>query len=172
MIRYMPVRWLCFSVVFVLSFPTVACQKKQAPPAQELAPMDRATPLTPVGTSQTILQKTFALTATKTFPFTIPAHSAAPHLHGIFASFVRNTGGESDDAANVDFLVLTQDQYDDFSHGRQSEALFSVDASHNQAVNVDLPSSLEQGSRYYLIFRSSPGGDPKKVVEANFRVDF
>lgn len=165
-------RW-CYLVLVLALLALAACQKKQPPAAEEPLPaLDRATSTTPVGTSQTILQKTFALTTSKAFPFSIPSHAVSPHLHGIFESYVRGMRGVSDDAANLDFLVLTEDQYDEFSRGHPSEALFSVDASHNQAVNFDLPASLEQPVKYYLVFRSSPGSDPKKVVEVNFRIDF
>jgi hypothetical protein len=163
----------CLSICFALTFLLVAasCQKKQVP-AEQLLPMDRAATSTPVGTTQTVLQKTFTLKASATFPFEIPAHAVGPHLHGIFQSFVRDAQGGSDEAANLDFLLLTQDQYDEFSHGRAGEALYSVEASHNQAINFDLPASLDQPVKYYLVFRGTPGGGPKKVVEANFRVDF
>jgi hypothetical protein len=67
--------------------------------------------------------------------------------------------------------VLNEDQYGDFQHGRPSEALFSVQDSHNQAVNFDLPASMDQPVKYYLVFRSS-SGESKKTVEANFKVDF
>lgn len=168
------VRLRCLCVLFCSTFLCFAActRQKQAVPADEpVLPEDHVAP-SPVGTNQTVLQKTFALTTAKTFPFEIPAHAVRPHLHGIFESFVRDKRGQSDDAANLDFLVLTQGQYDEFSRGRPSEALFSIDASHNQAVNFDLPASLDQPVKYYLVFRGTPGGDPKKVVDANFRVDF
>jgi hypothetical protein len=171
--RSAPFRGLWFIAICVALFLFGSCQKKQSPPQEEvLPPLERAAPATPVGTTQTILQKTFSLATSKPFPFSIPPHAASPHLHGIFESYVRDLRGASDDAANIDFLVLNEDQYDEFSHGRPSEALFSVEASHNQAINFDLPASLEQPVKYYLVFRSSPHSDPKKVVEANFRIDF
>ncbi len=79
--------------------------------------------------------------------------------------------GASDDSANVDFLIVNADQYADLVSDRPSEALFSVEASHNQAVNVDLPASLDQSVKYYLVFRNAAKG-PGKVVEADFHVDF
>jgi len=99
------------------------------------------------------------------------AHAVRPHLHGLYTSFAGDVHGESGGAANVDFLVLNEDQYGDFQHGRPSEALFSVQDSHNQAVNFDLPASMDQPVKYYLVFRSS-SGESKKTVEANFKVDF
>ena len=80
--------------------------------------------------------------------------------------------GPSDDEANVDFLIVNADQYSDLVSDRPSEALFSVEAAHNQSVNVDLPASLDQPVKYYLVFRSAAGKGPAKVVEADFQVDF
>ena len=148
----------------------VACTKQQPPAADILRPSERIAP-SPVGTSQTILQKTFAVKKSLvTFPFDIPSHAVRPHLHGIFESFAREVHGASDESANIDFLIVNQEQYADLVSDRPSEALMSVEASHNQAVNFDLPASLDRPVKYYLVFRNSSGGG--KVVEANFRVDF
>lgn len=125
-----------------------------------------------MGTNQNVLQKTFNLKASATFPFEIPAHAALPHLHGIFESFAGPGRGTSDDSANIDFLVLSEAQQTEFAGNRASEAVFSVEASHNQAVNVDLPPSMNAPVKYYLVFRNPGGSKESKVVEANFRVDF
>jgi hypothetical protein len=154
----------------LLSFAAISCQKPAAAP-QPVSHFEHVAP-SPVGTSQTVLEKTFPLKNSATFPFEIPAHAVRPHLHGIFESFAGQLHGGSDETANVDFLVLDEAQYSDFAGGRPGEALFSVEASHNQAVNFDLPASLDQPVKYYLIFRSSAAGGAKKVVEADFRVDF
>jgi hypothetical protein len=147
-----------------------ACEPKATPPAPAPVQYDHVAP-SPVGTDQNVLQKTFTLKSSAVFPFEIPAHAVRPHLHGMYTSFVGNVHGESGSAADVDFLVLNEDQYGDFQHHRPSEALFSVEASHNQAVNFDLPASMDQPVKYYLVFRGS-SGESKKTVEANFKVDF
>ncbi|HEX3741513.1 MAG TPA: hypothetical protein VHV29_17580 [Terriglobales bacterium] len=148
-----------------------ACTK-QAPtePAKPTAPTERIPSL--AGTSQTILQKTFTLNSSTTFPFEIPAHAMQPHLHGIFESFVGKLHGPSDDRANVEFMILNQEQEDALSGNRASDALFSAEASHNQAVNLDLPPSMNQPVKYYLVFRNPDGVKTNKAVNANFRVDF
>jgi hypothetical protein len=151
--------------------PQAGCTKDAPPPAvSSAAPAEPAAP-SPVGTTKAVLQKTFNLKTTATFPFVIPAHAVQPHLHGIFQSFADQVRGASDDSSNIDFLILNEDQETDFASGRESETLFSVDGSHNQAVNFDLPASLSQPAKYYLVFRNSNDGKAK-VVEANFRVDF
>jgi hypothetical protein len=163
-------RILSVFLVATLGLGTNACERKK-PQAEDVPPMDRVAP-SPVGTSQTILHKTFSVKSSVTFPFDIPPHAVKPHLHGIFESFVREVHGASDDEANVDFLIVNADQYADLTSNRPSEALFSVEASHNQSVNVDLPASLDQPVKYYLVFRSASAKGPAKVVEADFHVDF
>jgi hypothetical protein len=144
------------------------CQQK-APAKRELSALEKVAP-SPVGTTQTILQKTFALKRSATFPFEIPAHAARPHLHGIFESFVGQVHGASDESANIDFVIVNEEQYADMSQNRPSEALMSVEASHSQSVNFDLPPSLEQPVKYYLVFRNTT--KTAKVIEADFQVDF
>jgi hypothetical protein len=141
------------------------------PPKQTILPSEHVTAASPVGTTESVLQKTFNLKATAIFPFEIPAHAAQPHLHGIFESFVGQLHGASDDSANIDFLIMNEEQQSDFAGNRPGEALFSVEASHNQAVNFDLPASMNHPVKYYLVFRN-PETKVGKIVEANMRVDF
>ena len=152
---------------------TLACTKEEEPEpgTSTVQPSERVAP-SPVGTTQTVLQKTFTLKVTAIFPFEIPAHAAMPHLHGIFESFVGQAHGVSDESANIDFLILNEEQQAEFASDRPSETLFAVEASHNQAVNFDLPASLDRPVKYYLVFRNSAGAKSSKVVEASFRVDF
>ena len=127
----------------------------------------------PVGSTNTILHRTFAVSTLIKVPFEIPAHAATPHLHGTFRSFVQQAGAQSgDDSANVDFLVLNQQQYTELVNGRPSEALFSADATHDQEVNLGLPVSQAEPQKYYLLFRNSSREEGKKIVEASFTVDF
>ena len=127
----------------------------------------------PVGSTNTILHGTFAVSTLIKVPFEIPAHAATPHLHGTFRSFVQQAGAQSDDdSANVDFLVLNQQQYIELANGRPSEALFSADATHDQEVNLGLPVSGAEPQKYYLLFRNNSREEGNKIVEANFTVDF
>jgi hypothetical protein len=158
---------LLLGLVAVLVYGTRFYQKKTA---HQVEPLYRIEP-SPVGTNQTVLQKTFSLKKSASFPFEIPAHAVRPNLHGTFDSFVGEEHGGSDDAANLDFLILSDEQYADFVSGRPGEALFSVEASHSQNVNFDLPAALDHPKKYYLVFRASDAG-PKRVVKADFSLDF
>jgi hypothetical protein len=161
---------LAIAIAFFLC-AGVACTKKEAPPVSKAVPSDHVAP-SPVGTTQAVLDKTFSLKSSATFPFEIPAHASQPHLHGIFQSFAGQAHGTSDDTANVDMLILNEEQQADFASNRATDVLFSVEGSHNQSVNFDLPPSMNQPVKYYLVFRNAQGGKGNKVVEANFRVDF
>lgn len=167
----MPTRRYLSTVLAAFLSVLVACTKQEQEPSAPVEASEHVAP-SPVGTSLTILQETFALKSSSIFPFAIPAHAVRPHLHGIFQSFVREVHGASDDTANIDFLIVNEAQYSDLTSNRPSEAVFSVEASHNQAVNFDLPASLSQPVKYYLVFRNPDGSKASKVVEADFRVDF
>jgi hypothetical protein len=172
--RKAQIRLLPVLLVAALVLAAGACQRKKTPAKEEenMLAMDRVA-RSPVDTSQQILHKTFAVSSTAKFPFEIPAHAALPHLRGNYRSFVKDLGAQSNgDIANVDFLVLNEDQYADFVGGRAGEALFSAEASHDQDVNIRLPPSQDQPRKYYLIFRNSPGGAAKKFVQADFTVNF
>lgn len=126
----------------------------------------------PVGSANSILHKTFAVATLTKFSFEIPAPAATPHLHGAFRSFLQQAAQSSDDSGNVDFLVLNQQQYADLATGRQSEALFSAESTHDQEVNLGLPVSQDQPQNYYLVFRNSSSREGRKLVQADFTVDF
>jgi hypothetical protein len=157
-------------LICALAFAFAACEKTKSP--EEVAPLDRVGS-SPSGTSLAILHKTFTVRTTVAFPFEIPEHAPIPHLRGNFKSFVTKVGIHSDEhSADVDFLVLNEDQYANFAAGTPGDSLFSLDASHDQAVDVNLPPSFNQGAKYYLVFRNTPGGDTRKTVQADLTADF
>jgi hypothetical protein len=125
----------------------------------------------PVGTSSQILHKTFAITRVVHVPFEIPPHAATPRFHGTFQSFVLDTPSR-DDSANVDLLLMNEQQYAEFAAGRDPDVLFIADTSHYQDLNFDLSPSRDQPVRYHLVFRSTQAGAAKKLVKADFSVDF
>jgi len=145
-----------------------------APTAQAITPVslrDDASgpvPESPVGTSNEILHKAFRVAGTMNLPFEVPARAANPQLRGDYSSSAAQ--GSTD--ANVEFLVLNERQYSDFLDGRGGEAVFSADDAHAQEINVSLPPTFNQPAKYYLVFRDNAKRPGKKVVKANFRIDF
>ncbi len=133
-------------------------------------PSDHVAP-SPVGTSTTIVNKTFAVTSTAKFVFEVPPHAASPQLHGTYHSSAKNSTAQSgDENGDVDLLLINEQQYADFLNGNPADVVYSVDSSHDQDVSLGLPATLNQPVRYYLVFRNSHAG--KKVVQADFQVDF
>jgi hypothetical protein len=158
-------------LVTTLVFVHVACDKKQAPAPESAPDISRQLvqqPTQPI----LILDKTFELRTSAAFPFEIPAHSARPHLHGVFESHLGSTRGVSDDAANIDLVVMNEDQQSELANSRPSEALFSVEDSHSQSVNFDLPPSFGKAVKYYLVFENPRNSKAGKQIKANFRIDF
>jgi hypothetical protein len=141
----------------------------------------------PVGTSTKLLNKTFRVNGIVNLPFEIPAHAATPTLHGTYRSFIQQSAIKSsgqtsgsaqgvsisnDSVADVEFMVLNERQFGDFINGRPGDAIFSADSTHDGEVNFSLPPTLSKSTWYYLVFRNGSPTRDKKVVQAEFRVDF
>jgi hypothetical protein len=67
---------------------------------------------------------------------------------------------------------MTDEQYADFVRGRGNEVLFSAEPAHDENINVNLPPSMSDARKYYLVFRNPDSGDAKKAVQADLSVDF
>jgi hypothetical protein len=124
-----------------------------------------------VGTSMPILHDKFHVSVIADLPFHVPPHAATPKLHGTFRSFVPVSGKPTNDTdADVEFQVLNDQEYSNFLGGKPSEALFAADATHDEEVNASLPPTLNQAVTYHMVFVN--GSRKKKVVQADFRLDF
>jgi hypothetical protein len=143
-------------------------------------PNDHIAP-SPVGTAAAIVHKTFTITSTAQFLFEVPPHAASPQLHGTYHSFPKNSAVQSnvqsniqstDETGDIDLLLMNEQQYTDFLSGRPADVVYSVDSSHAQDVSLGLPATQDLPVRYYLVFRNSPGSPGKRLVQADFRVDF
>jgi hypothetical protein len=147
-------------------------QSPEDRPARKPHPSDHIAE-SPVGTSTAIVNRTFAMSAPAKFSFEIPPHAVSPQLHGTFRSFVRQAGIQSsDENADVDLLLMNGEQYADFLRGQPAVTVYSVDSSHDQDVSFGLPATLDRPVMYYLVFRNSSSSAAKKVVQADFQVDF
>jgi hypothetical protein len=126
-----------------------------------------------VGTSNTILQKTFGVARAMQLPFQVPAHAYSPQLRGSFRSYLQGGRPELNaDSANVEFLVLNDQEYNNLLNGRPSDAVFSAEDAHDQEVNANLPPTLDKPMTYHLVFRNSAHGGARKLVQANFHIDY
>ena len=130
-----------------------------------------------VGTSNPILHQTFGVRDIVQLPFEVPAHAATPQLLGNYRSFLERAGAQtSDQEADIEVLVLNEQQYGDFLSGHPSESAFSAEDAHDQDVNTELPPTFGQPAKYHLVFRNNSRNNAhakgKKFVQADFRIDF
>lgn len=162
-----PAYWLMSALLLVVG----GCSRKQEP-QEAVAAVDRIVASTPRPPNN-FLHKTFPVTAYVKFEFEVPPHVINPRLHGSFQSFVKGSGGLiSNESANVDMLLLNENEFEEFARGRQGSATQTVDPSYSQAVDFALSSTLGEPEKYYFVFRNSPGGSRTKIVKADFTVSF
>jgi hypothetical protein len=153
------------------------CSKKQvvreeAAPPQQAALVDRHadTYLEP----QKVLHQIFPVKDHTQFAFSIPPHQRDARLIGNFRSFAKRGAPDStsDQTADVDLMVLDDQQLDDFLHSRPVTATYEVDPSHNQKVEWKAPPTSDQPQAYHLVFSNSAGGAKVKFVDADFAINF
>ena len=125
-----------------------------------------------VGTSNKVLHETFIVAGTVDLPFEVPAHAYTPKFRGTFRSFIQAGGAPTTAPGDIDFLLLSEQQYSDLLNGHPGDALFSADTTHNQDVAANLPPTLDQARKYHVIFRNVTPKTGKKVVHAEFQMDF
>jgi hypothetical protein len=148
---------------------------KSNPPATGLGKPDASDLIvdSPAGTGGVVLHKTFSVATTARFLFEIPAHATNPQLRGTYKSFLSQGGDASaDNDANVEFLLMNRQQCTDFLKGRRADVVYFVESSHSQQVDIELAPTYDKAAPYCLVFRNRTAGTPKKVVQADFSVDY
>jgi hypothetical protein len=108
------------------------------------------------------------------FTFEVPPHALTPRLQGNFTSFVQGKDGAriSDEDADVELLVMTEEQYDAFTNRRSAESLYAIEPSHDHGVSIALPPTQETGSHYYAVFRRTTDAKSPIFVNADLSVEF
>src|SRR6266849_3959279 len=108
------------------------------------------------------------------FSFEVPPHALTPRLRGEFKSFVQGAGGAriADESADVELMVMSEEQYDAFSHRRSAESLYAIEPSHDHGVSIALPTTQSDGVHYYVVFRRTSDSKSPAWVNANLTVEF
>jgi hypothetical protein len=115
------------------------------------------------------LHQTFTVDKYQAFPFEVPPSTVMPKLHGTFQSFVKRPAeAVSDEAARVEVMLMSPEQYSDFVHGSHASVVYAVDPSYHQEVQYSLAPTGADAAKYFLVFRSNSGGP--KSVKADFEV--
>ena|SRR5581483_3085126 len=151
-----------FLLVVVIS---LGCNRKttQESPASSpdgLSRAQKAPPPPPV----TLVHGQFKIATYKTFEFEVPPHTIAPRLDGNFET--------ASEGSNIDFMVMTQEEFEEFSHGRGGTSRYSVTNSPAQTIEYALPSTLESAQKYYVVFRNPGGRQAPMLVNANLTASF
>lgn len=108
------------------------------------------------------------------FPFEVPPHVITPRLRGDFSSFMQGPDGAriSDESTDVELMVMSEAQYDDFAHRRSAESLYAIEPSHDHGVSIALPTTQDTPVHYYVVFRRTTDGKSPVWVNADLTVEF
>jgi hypothetical protein len=157
--------WMTAALLFA-----AACNRTQPKPEEAPTPMARSV----IPPEQHVVRKTFSVQKYESFEVTIPAHCLHPRLHGNFKSFRYGEQGNraSDEAANVDVLLLDEQQFKDFANGPLQESMRSAQNTHEQQIDWALPSSFDAERKYYLVFNNATGKPKTKVIDADLTLSF
>ncbi|HZR57252.1 MAG TPA: hypothetical protein VFA74_10295 [Terriglobales bacterium] len=123
---------------------------------------------------QHFLHSVFPVTTTAQFAFEVPAHTLNPRLNGSFRSYTTRGDPDAicDKTADIDVMLLNDQEYNNFRHGRLGETTYDLEASHNQSIGWRVPSTLENSQKYHLVFSNSSGEIKTKFVQADFTISF
>ncbi len=108
------------------------------------------------------------------FPFEVPPHALTPRLRGDFSSFMQGPDGAriSDESADVELMVMSEEQYDAFVRQRSAESLYAIEPSHDHGVSIALPTTQATAERYYVVFRRTTDAKSPIWVNADLTVQF
>jgi hypothetical protein len=146
------------------------CNRSQPKPEEAPTPMVKSV----IPPEQHVVQKAFSVQKYESFELTIPAHCLHPRLHGNFKSFHYGEQGNraSDEAANVDVLLLDEQQFKDFANGPLDQTTRSAQNTHEQQIDWALPSSFDTEHKFYLVFNNATGKPKTKIVDADLTLSF
>ena len=120
-----------------------------------------------------IVHNVFSVKRHTQFGFMIPAHQSSAKLHGIFHSFTkRNDPETSDTNANVDLLLLNDEEFNQFQHGAPQSVTYELNSAHNQMVDWWIPATRAEAKTYHLVFINSADDIKLKFVQADFTLTF
>jgi hypothetical protein len=157
--------WIAF---ILLAF--TGCNRSQPKPEDTPTAMVQSV----IPPEQHVVQKTFSVQKYQSFELTIPEHCLHPRLHGDFKTFHYGEQGNraNDDAANVDLLLLDEQQFNDFIHGPGEETTRSAQNTHDQVIDWALPATFGNPRKFFLVFNNATGKPKIKIIDANLTLSF
>jgi hypothetical protein len=160
-------------VLVALVLVTVLACNRNTHDLNEDSPLDRVSQ-GPKLAPQKVTHGLARLEKSQKLAFEVPPHQLTPRLEGSFTSFVQGAGGAriNDESADVELMVMTEDQYDAYIHKRSAESLYAIDPSHDHGVSITLPATQETGAHYYAVFRRNDDAKTPLWVNADLSVVF
>ncbi len=121
-----------------------------------------------------LLHKVFSVSNQAQFTFRVPPHQGNTRLRGTFRSFTKRSDPDStsDRTAALDLLLLNEQEFNEFLHGRPQSVTYELDSTNNQMVDWQVPTTYGEPQTYHLVFCNPAGGTKIKFVQADFTVSF
>jgi hypothetical protein len=121
-----------------------------------------------------LLHTVFSVNKYAQFAFVVPQGQRNTRLRGTFRSFSKRDDPDStsDKTADVDLMLLNEQEFNEFRHGRMESATHELDPAHDQIVDWSVPPSYDQPQQYHLVFSNSDGGTGIRFVKADFTITF
>jgi hypothetical protein len=139
---------------------------------QEPLPVDHPV-YVDAGKPRHFLHNLFSVNNNAQFAFHVPPHQDNTRLRGTFRSFTRRDDpASSDRTANVDLMLLNEQEFSEFLHGQPQSVTYEIDSAHNQLVDWRVPTTYREPQTYHLVFSNPGSGTAIKFVEADFTVSF
>jgi hypothetical protein len=143
----------------------------QASPPRSSAAIDHVT--NPPKDPTARVHQRFAVETYRGFLFIVPPRTIHPQLHGTFrSSAVGNGAVRTGRGANIQVLLLNQQEFNNFAHGHEGAATFTNDPSDGGRIDWPLASPMFEAEKYYLIFRNSGDASSTKIIDADFTLAF
>jgi hypothetical protein len=144
----------------------------KAAPVREPVAIDHVVLVEP-GKPKHLLHNMFSVNHRAQFGFLIPAHQGNARLHGNFRSFTkRNDPDSSDRSADIDLVLLNDEEFNQFLHGQPQSVTYELNSAHNQMVDWWIPATRDNAKTYHLVFINSTDGINPKFVQADFTLTF
>jgi hypothetical protein len=165
-------RLALFPIAFTLA-ALLACNRGPKQELKEDSSLDHVTQ-GPRLQPKTVAHGIAKLDKYQKFLFEVPPHVISPRLRGDFSSFQQGAGGAriNDESADVELMIMSEEQYDAFTQHRSAESVYAIEPSHDHGVSITLPTTQDAAVRYYAVFRRATDGKTPVWVNANLTIDF
>jgi hypothetical protein len=120
------------------------------------------------------LHTVFSVNKYAQYAFVAPPHQGNARLRGTFQSFTKRDDPDStsDKTADVDVMLLNEEEFGEFLHGQPVSATYESDLAHDQMVDWRVPTTYDKPEQYHLVFSNSDAADRIKFVKADFTLSF